>query len=89
MVNVLGMNWDTVADEFFFNFTDLYSYVISPPKCSVLKLSVKIFDPIGFLTLCTVKTKILFQEICLNKVDWDNELHKNLLEIQFYSNRIH
>ena len=45
--------------------------------------------PIGFLTLPTVKTKILFQELCLIKVDWDNELHKNLLEIQFYSNRIH
>ena len=85
MVNVLGMTWDTVADEFFFNFTDLYNYGISPPatKCSVLKLSAKIFDPIGFLTLRTVKTKILFQELCLIKVDCDNELHKNILEIQF------
>ncbi|XP_068741720.1 uncharacterized protein [Montipora capricornis] len=72
-VKVLGMNWDTVADEFFFNLTDLFNYGTTLPvtRRSVLKLSAKIskFDPIGFLTPYTIETKILFQELCLDKVD--------------------
>ena len=81
VVKVLGMNWDTVEDEFFFNFTDLYNYGMSLPatKRSVLKLTAMVFDPIGFLTPCTVEMKILFQELCLDKIDWDSNLPENLL----------
>lgn len=81
VVKVLEMNWDTVEDNFFFNFTDLCNYGMSLPatKRSVLKLSAMVFDPIGFLTLCTVEMKILFQELCLDKIDWDGNLPENLL----------
>ena len=62
VVQVLGMNWDTVEDNFFFNFTDLCDYGMSllATKRSVLKLSAMVFDPMGFLTPCTVEMKILF-----------------------------
>ena len=45
VVKVLGMNWDTVEDNFFFNFTDLCDYGMSLPvtKRSVLKLSAMVF----------------------------------------------
>ena len=43
-------------------------------KRSVLKLSAKIFDPLGFLSVFTINLKILFQVLCTNKVDWDEEL---------------
>ena len=71
VVKVLGMNWETAEDNVFFNFTDLCEYGMSPPvaKCSVLKLSAMVFDPMGFLTSCTVEMKILFQELCLDKVN--------------------
>lgn len=53
VAKVLGMNWDTVEDNFFFNFTDLCDYGMSPPatKRSVLNLSAMAFDPMGFRTL--------------------------------------
>ena len=81
MVKVLGMNWDTVEDNFFFNFTDSCDYGMSllVTKRSVLKLSAMVFDPMGFLTPCTVKLKILFQKLCLDKIDWDSNLPKQLL----------
>ena len=81
VVKVLGMNWDTVEDNFFFNFTDLCDYGMSllATKRSVLKLSAMVFDPMGFLTPCTVEMKILFQELCLDKIDWDSNLPKHLL----------
>ena len=80
VVKVLGMNWDTVEDNFFFNFTDLCDYGMSLPatKHSVLTLSAMVFDLIGFLTPCTVEMKILFQELCLDKIDWDSNLPKRL-----------
>lgn len=71
IVKVLGLNWDTASDEFFFDLTELYKYGSSLPatKRSVLKLTAKIFDRIGFLTPFTVAMKILFQELCLDKID--------------------
>lgn len=42
VVKVLGMNWDTVEDMFFFNFIDLCNYGMSLPatKHSVLKFII-------------------------------------------------
>jgi len=56
VVKVLGMNWDTVEDNFFFIYSDLSDYGKSLPatKCSVLKLSAMVFDPMGFLSLCAL-----------------------------------
>ncbi|PFX11054.1 hypothetical protein AWC38_SpisGene25514, partial [Stylophora pistillata] len=76
IVKVLGLYWDTASDEFCFDLTELYKYGSSLPakKRSVLKLTAKIFDPIGFLTSFTVAMKILFQELFLDKIDWDSDL---------------
>ena len=83
IVKVLGLNWDTASDEFFFDPTDLYNYGNSLPatKRSVLKLTAKIFDPIGFLTPFTIEMKILFQELCLERIEWDGELEGKLLKL--------
>jgi hypothetical protein len=45
----------------------------------VLKVTAKIFDPMGFLSPFTVKMKVIFQELRTEKVDWDEELSGNLL----------
>ena len=60
IVKVLELNSDTASDEFFFDLTELEIYGRSLPatKRSVLKLTAKIFDPIGFLTPFTVEMKI-------------------------------
>jgi hypothetical protein len=46
----------------------------------VLKVTAKIFDPIGILTPFTIGMKILFQELCVQKHEWDGELQSNLLK---------
>jgi len=35
----------------------------------------------GFLTPFTIGLKILFQELCEDKVNWDEPLHGKLLEM--------
>ena len=58
-----------MTDELLFDFSKLYKYgrVLPETKRSVLKLTAKIFDPIGFLTPFTFEMKIMFQELCLEK----------------------
>ena len=79
-VKVLGMTWDTVEDMFLFNLEELIKYAKSLPitKRSLLKWSSKIFDPLGFLSPFTIRLKILFQLLCLEKTEWDSELHGDL-----------
>ena len=49
---VLGMCWDTDTDKFYFGFSELIHYASSLPmtKRSVLKLTARVFDPLGFLS---------------------------------------
>ena len=40
----------------------------------MLKIAANIFDPMGTLSVFTINRKVLFQEFCVNKVGWDEEL---------------
>ena len=80
-VKVLGVNWNIESDEFLFDFTELIKFARSLPvtKRSLLKLSAKIFDPLGLLSPFVIQMKIMFQELCTQKVNWDQELHGETL----------
>ena len=73
---VLGLNWDISSDEFYFDFNELISYAnsLTPTKRSVLKVTAKIYDPLGYLCPFTVKLKKMFQDLCTENVTWDDEL---------------
>ena len=45
---------------------------LPPTKCSILRISAKVFDPV-------IGTKILFQTLCKSKLDWDSTLEGGLL----------
>ena len=53
--------------------------LLPPTKRSLLRVSVKILDPLGLLSPFTVSTKILFQSLCLDKVKWDDRLEGEAL----------
>ena len=46
----------------------------------MLKLSARIFDPLGRITPFILNLKILFQELCLDATDWDVDLTVSLRE---------
>ena len=74
---VLGIVWKTVADEFVF---DVKRYILDIAnnniisKRTVLKVLSSIYDPLGILSPAIVTLKILFQEVCAMKVNWDAPL---------------
>ena len=73
---VLGINWDTKRDRFFFDLSKFieFSAALPPTRWSLLKIAAKIFDPLGCLSVYTINLKILFQQLCFSKVSWDEEL---------------
>ena len=48
-------------------------------KRSLLKVSAKVFDPLGFLSPFVIQLKCLFQDLCAEKIDWDQELQGHWL----------
>ena len=76
LVKILRIYWDVVQVEFRYDLSELIEYAEALPaaKRYVLKLSAKIFDPIGLLTLFTINMKVLFQGLSVEKVNRDENL---------------
>ena len=75
---VLGVNWDPESDQFYFDFSKTHDYgkKLQITKRFVLRLLAKLFDPMGILSPFVIRLKILFQQLCLEKVEWDEELQE-------------
>jgi hypothetical protein len=82
IVKLLGVGWNCESDDLFFNLSDLIDFAKNLPvtKRSLLRLTAKIFDPLGMLSPFVVKMKYLFQVICQEKKDWDEPLNGDLLK---------
>ena len=78
---ILGVMWDHVTDTFRFDLTYLESFVSlqSVTKRVILKLTAKIFDPLGLVSPFVIQLKILFQSLCKDKLEQDSELSGELL----------
>ena len=76
IVKVLGSIWNTDTDQFTFDLVDLsqHASLLSTTKRSLLKMSAKIFHPLGLLSPFTIQWKVLFQERCIERTNWDDQL---------------
>ena len=70
------------SDRLLFDFHDVIEYANSLPssKRSILKVTAKLFDPLGLLSPFIIRLKIMFRTLCIDKLDWDENLPNNLLE---------
>ena len=61
-VKLLGLYWSTLTDMFYFDCKGVIVFVktLPPTKHAVLRVSTKVFDPLGLLSPFTIGTKILF-----------------------------
>ena len=51
---------------------------VQATKRNVISVSSKIYDLMGFISPLTVNLKLMFQELCLAKGDWDRPLEGTL-----------
>ena len=83
---VLGLWWNPEEDEFTWKLTfnrvkpEVVNGSEVPTKRDVLKLVMSLFDPLGFLSLFTIKAKILLQEIWRSGIGWDDQIPQLLHE---------
>ena len=80
---VLGLQWNYDSDEFLLTFRRLVEFgeKLTPTKRNLLKLTSMIFDPLGLISPVIVQVKMVLQEICQTKLDWDSPLPDELVII--------
>ena len=73
---VLGQSWNCELDLFVFELSDVAERADGLPvtKRSILEVIAGMYDPIGLLSPVLVIMKVLFQELCASKVEWDKRL---------------
>ncbi|XP_055603942.1 uncharacterized protein LOC129752177 [Uranotaenia lowii] len=79
-IKTLGLIWNPSEDYFVFNVPPLDSS-IKPTKRIVLAEIGRLFDPLGFLGPVVTLAKLTMQELWRLKMDWEDELPQEQLEI--------
>ena len=70
--NVLGLLWNKSDDTLRIKVPEINSSKnILVTKRSILRMTAKIYDPLGMLSPITVIPRLLFQKLCVDKIDWD------------------
>ena len=80
-LKVLGIQWNPVEDMFILDLSQLceQSIELEPTKRGVVGIVSRIYDPIGILSPVIIQFKIMFQELCANRLNWDDRLSGELL----------
>ena len=73
---VLGIIWDNEKDTLEFDLTKMAKniQVERPTKRGILSTLAMSFDPLGLTSPIGVQAKILFQELCKEKLEWDDPI---------------
>lgn len=77
-IKTLGLIWEPNKDYFSFKLSLLDEDKITKRK--LLSEASKIFDPFGWLSPNTIQIKILFQQLWLTNLDWDDTLPPNIAQ---------
>lgn len=71
---VLGTNWNLEEDTIVMKLNKIVEFArnLEPTKRNVLRIAAKLFDPLGLISPVMVVLRMLLQELCLSKCEWDS-----------------
>ena len=74
---VLGVNWNTTADKFVLEFSDIINIASKSnvTKRNILKVSAMFFHPLGLICPISLQSKLLFRNIVIQKCQWDTKVN--------------
>ncbi len=60
-------------DQLVFDVDDVAALArkLEPTKRNIVSIVGRFYDPLGFLSPVVIRFKVLFQELCTSKLDWD------------------
>ena len=88
-VRALGIIWDSTCDTFSIA-VNLRLLPATVTKRIFLSDTSTLFDPLGLIAPCTIRSKIWMQQIWTSNVDWDKEVPTNILnEWVLHRNDLH
>ena len=75
------MDWNPVDDHLIFDISDIARLMreVHPTKRNTVSLATRFYDPLDVISPLTVRFKLLFQQLCERKLDWDEPLTGELL----------
>ena len=73
----LGIVWDPKPDQIT---VQSLSKEFEDTKRGLLSCVSSIFDPLGIVNLALLEAKLLIQELCQRKLEWNDKLPIDLLE---------
>ena len=73
---VLASNWNLAKDTFVLKLSKVVEFArdLEPTKRNVLRIAAKLLDPLGLIAPVMVVLQMLFQELCVNKSQWDDTI---------------
>ncbi len=82
---ILGILWNKNSEKLSSEFDEISKEAKGGPvtKRSILSTTTKLFDPFGLLSPIIVPLKIMFQELCKDKIDWDSPVSEEIKEQWF------
>ena len=83
---ILGLEWNVELDTVLFNFELTIDKVkeMKPSKREILSALAGVFDPLGLISPLQVGVKVLFQQLCKEKVGWDDEI-ETIFKIRWHN----
>ena len=78
---ILGLEWDKQSDSLRYDFSGIFGSEErkSISKRDILSLTAQMYDPIGLVSPISLPFKALFQDLCREKVEWDDHLSEDIL----------
>ena len=73
----LGVLWDVETDTLGF---EILVKQRPPSRRGILSVVSSIYDPLGFASPCILQAKILLQDLCKKKLQWDDVISPEDLE---------
>lgn len=78
---ILGVHWNVSADHLVIDVSNVAHLAkeLEPTKRHIVSIVGRFYEPLGFMSPVVIQFKILFQELCRAKLDWDEPLDGELL----------
>lgn len=86
MTKILGMKWHPTEDVFIYKptndkqMTEIEQLCVGTTKRQLLKIVMKIFDPLGLVAHILIQGKIIIQNVWRDGTDWDSPVEIKHLE---------